>query len=96
MSCKSIELISKEAAKLLYDRMYELGRVKTEPWNRFNWSVHPQQFLPSNVCCDFEGNAKFLQLLKNTISETIIKHLDILNNDLKENSVSSLKVMVYK
>ena len=41
----------------LYDGMNNLHSPKEE------WDVHPAEFLPANVVCDFSGQARFKKLL---------------------------------
>lgn len=35
------------------------------------WVVDPHSFLPANVCCDFHGQAKFLDSLEKIVKQTM-------------------------
>jgi len=77
-----IDTISDEAAQLLYERMSKLGKVNNEPFNHYQWSHHPTEFLPANVCCDLTGHAPFVTLLRDTVAEVLKKHI---SNKKKDN-----------
>lgn len=67
--------IADEAAEALYRRMYALGRVDKEPFNHFEWSHHPQAFLPANVSVDFVGHTRFKQVLAEVVADVVSKHM---------------------
>ena len=67
--------ISNEAAELLYERMSALGKVMKAPYNHYEWAHHPAEFLPADVCCDFEWHTRFILVLRNAVTEVLNKHL---------------------
>lgn len=54
--------MNEEQKEATAQKIFEkLSALKTE---EDFWVHNPKEFLPANVCCDFVGNRKFLNLIK--------------------------------
>ena len=83
----------KEFAKKIHNWMQNLKNQNGE------WAVHPKEFLPADVCCDYAGKTHFINELTNLIAqakEDWIRGFIYWFNENKSDSIETLHPEIWE
>ncbi|MEK7072053.1 MAG: hypothetical protein AAB969_00630 [Patescibacteria group bacterium] len=69
---KDEEIIRKETEEIA-ERLYK-WMLELKPPEGQDFAVHPREFLPADVCCDFVGKARFIRGMGRIIAVALTEH----------------------